>query len=162
MKQQPLPFIKSSTAVKGFNNSLLANSENNDCVVMSIASALDVSYEISHEFVKNTFNRKNGKGTVNFVEVFNRYLIENNNELFNSIVAPMGTNQNSLAYIVKVGNDYMLKNMTVHTFIKNNPIGTFIVVVSGHAFTIIDGIVIGNEEDSIKKKKIVYSAWEII
>ena len=51
--------------------------------------------------------------------------------------------------------------MTVGTFIKQNPEGTFFVLVSGHAFTIKDGVVIGNYEDAVKTKKIMKSAFQM-
>lgn len=162
MKQ--LPFIKSSTAIKGFETSTLAKSETNDCVVMSFATAFGVSYEDAHSFVKKVFNRINKKGTVFFVFKLNRY-IEKYGEIFGTKIQPMGvkiSNYNySLVYNVKVGKKLVKRNMTVGTFIKNNPFGTFMVVVKGHAFTIIDGVVIGNYDDSEKKKKIMYDAWEI-
>jgi hypothetical protein len=51
--------------------------------------------------------------------------------------------------------------MTVGTFIKNNPTGTFFILVRGHAFTIKNGVVIGNTEDAIKKRKVVECVFEI-
>lgn len=163
MKQQ-LPFIKSSTAIKGFETSALAKSETNDCVVMSFATAFGVSYEEAHSFVKKVFNRINRKGTRGFASKMNHY-IEKHGEIFGSKVQPMGIKKSihnySLVYDVMVGKQLVKRNMTVGTFIKNNPFGTFMVVVKGHAFTIIDGVVIGNYEDSEKKKKIMYDAWEI-
>ena len=51
--------------------------------------------------------------------------------------------------------------MTVGTFIKKNPIGTFFILVQGHAFTIKDGVVIGNYEDSTKKRRVIKHAFEI-
>jgi hypothetical protein len=164
--KQKLPFIKSSTAIKGFQESTLAKSETNDCVVLSIASAFGVNYDAAHEFVKNTFKRENRKGTRNFPMTLTRYALEHK-EIFGTNIVPMGTMtvdkyNYSLRYMVKVGNRLVNRGMTVHTFIKNNPVGTFIVVVKGHAFTIIDGVVVGNYEDSLKKKKIIYDAWEVI
>lgn len=164
MKQQP-PFIKSSTVIKGFQESTLAKSEDNDCVVLSIASAFGVNYDAAHEFVKNTFKRENRQGTRNFPKTLTRYALEHK-EMFGANIVPMGTMietyNYSLRYTVKVGKDYVSRGMTVHTFIKNNPVGTFIVVVKGHAFTIIDGVVVGNYDDAVKKKKIIYDAWEVI
>jgi hypothetical protein len=143
----------------------LAKSETNDCVVLSIASAFGVNYDTAHEFVKNTFKRKNRQGTLNFARVFN-YFISKNTQVLDTTIVPMGIMRSvynySLRYDVKVGNRLVNRGMTVHTFIKNNPVGTFIVVVKGHAFTIIDGVVVGNYEDSLKKKKIIYDAWEVI
>ena len=51
--------------------------------------------------------------------------------------------------------------MTVGTFIKQNPKGTFFMLVERHAFTIKDGIVIGNLQDAQQKRKHVHKAWEI-
>ena len=164
MKQQ-LPFIKSSKAIKGFESSTLAKTETNDCVVLSFATAFGVSYDEAHAFVKDVFSRKYRKGTRFFVSRLHRY-INNHGEIFGSKVIPMGIKKTdvnySLIYEVKVAGKIIKRKMTVGTFINNNPIGTFIVIVKGHAFTIIDGVVIGNTEDSEKKKRIMYDAWEVI
>ena len=53
------------------------------------------------------------------------------------------------------------RKMTVGTFAKQNPVGTFFILVSRHAFTIKDGVVIGNHEDSTKKKRIIKHAFEV-
>jgi hypothetical protein len=165
MKQEQLPFIKSSAAIKGFDQSSLAKSETNDCVVLSFATAFSVPYDTAHEFVKTEFKRKFRKGTYAFAHRLN-YYIQKNGEIFGSKVTPIGVQKStynySLVYDVKIGNKTTKRRMTVGTFIKNNPVGTFIVVVKGHAFTIIDGVVIGNYNDAEKKKKIMYDAWEVI
>lgn len=164
MKQQ-LPFIKSSTAIKDFEASTLAKSETNDCAVLSIASAFGVEYEKAHQFVKETFKRKNRKGTMAFAYKLNRYA-ETHGELFGCKITPIGVKKSqynySLVYDAKVGKQTVKRKMTVGTFINNNPIGTFVVVVKNHAFTIIDGVVVGNYDDAEKKKKIMYDAWEVI
>ena len=51
--------------------------------------------------------------------------------------------------------------MTVGTFIAKNPKGTYVVTVKRHAFTIKDGVVIGNREDAIQKRKIMLLAWKV-
>ena len=67
----------------------------------------------------------------------------------------------SLAYDVKVKGEIKRRNMTVGTFVKQNPKGTFFVIVKGHAFTIKDGVVIGNFEDAIKTKRVIKCAFRI-
>jgi hypothetical protein len=67
----------------------------------------------------------------------------------------------SLAYDVKVKGVTKRRNMTVGTFVKRNPTGTFLVIVKQHAFTIKDGVVIGNHEDAVKTKKIMKCAFKI-
>jgi hypothetical protein len=49
----------------------------------------------------------------------------------------------------------------VGTFVKQNPKGTFFVLVNRHAFTIKDGVVIGNPEDATKTKKIMRCVFKI-
>ena len=51
--------------------------------------------------------------------------------------------------------------MTVGSFVKLYDKGTYIVRVSGHAFTIKDGSVIGNIDDATRVKRIVKNVWKI-
>ena len=51
--------------------------------------------------------------------------------------------------------------MTVGTFIKKYPVGTYVLTVRQHAFTIKNGVVIGNLSDSRQKRKIVEYAWKV-
>ena len=67
----------------------------------------------------------------------------------------------SLSYDVKVKGVIKRRSMTVGTFVKRNPKGTFFVIVNRHAFTIKDGVVIGNVEDAIKTKRVMKSAFQI-
>jgi hypothetical protein len=50
----------------------------------------------------------------------------------------------------------------VGTFTKQNQKGTYIMMVRGHAFTIKDGVVIGNQNDAKKLKTVVIQAWQVI
>ena len=61
----------------------------------------------------------------------------------------------------KVKDKVVKRKMTVGTFIKKNPEGTFFIIVRGHAFTIKNGVVIGNYEDAIKLRKEIYFAYQI-
>ena len=45
------------------SKSEIARSEKNDCVVRAIANAFKVNYDMAHVFVKENFDRKDGKGT---------------------------------------------------------------------------------------------------
>ena len=81
-------------------------------------------------------------------------------------VCPVGIRHNdqmlrSLMYDVTIKGETKKRNMTVGTFVKQNPKGTFFVLVNRHAFTIKDGVVIGNPEDATKTKKIMRCAFEI-
>ena len=52
--------------------------------------------------------------------------------------------------------------MTVGTFVKLYDKGTYILRVSGHAFTIKDGTVIGNPNDADQIRKIIKNAWKVL
>jgi hypothetical protein len=67
----------------------------------------------------------------------------------------------SLSYDVKVKGVKTSRQMTVGTFISKYPLGTYVVTVKRHAFTIKDGVVIGNREDAIQKRKIMLLAWRV-
>ena len=160
-----LPYEATSTAIKGYSESVIAKGETNDCVVRAFASAFEVSYDKAHTYVKEKFGRKDRQGT--FGTVFKLVKMADNRITVNyKKVYPVGHRMTdsmfgSLSYDVKVKGITKRRNMTVGTFIKKNAKGTFIVLVSRHAFTIKDGVVIGNYEDAVKTKKIMRCAFEI-
>jgi cAMP phosphodiesterase len=67
----------------------------------------------------------------------------------------------NLSYWIKVKGVNTLRSMTTAKFLEDYPKGTYIVTVKGHAFTIKDGVVIGNPDDATKRKKTIYGAWKI-
>lgn len=165
MKNQ-LPYCKTSEAIKGYSESLIAKNETNDCVVRAIASAFEVHYNYAHEFVKETFGRKDRKGTYRFISVMNKIAFDRT-RIGRKCCKPMGkllsdrTSFYTLSYDVKVKGEKVKRQMTVGTFIKKNPKGTFLVCVRGHAFSIKDGVVMGNSQDATKTRTIVNAAWKV-
>jgi hypothetical protein len=160
-----LPYEATSKAIKGYTDSVIAKSETNDCVVRAFASAFEVSYDKAHTYVKEKFGRKDRQGTYGTVLTLNK-MVENNTQVNHKKVKSVGkkiegSKFKTLVYEVKVKGEKVKRQMTVGTFIKQNPEGTFFVLVSGHAFTIKDGVVIGNYEDAVKTKKIMKSAFQV-
>ena len=164
MKNQ-LPYCNTSEAIKGYDNSPIAKSETNDCVVRAIASAFDLEYDRAHKFVAGTFGRKPRQGTFGFGVGMNK-IAEERTRIGRKCIKPMGvkieySSFRSLSYDVKVKGVKTSRQMTVGTFISKHPLGTYVVTVKGHAFTIKDGVVIGNREDAIQKRKIMLLAWRV-
>ena len=164
MKNQ-LPYCKTSEAIKGYDNSPIAKSETNDCVVRAIASAFDLEYDRAHKFVADTFGRKPRQGTFGFGVGMNK-IAEERTRIGRKCIKPMGSKVEhssfrSLSYDVKVKGVKTSRQMTVGTFISKYPLGTYVVTVKRHAFTIKDGVVIGNREDAIQKRKIMLLAWRV-
>ncbi len=160
-----LPYEKTGNAIKGYTESVIARCETNDCVVRAFASAFEVSYDYAHRYVADEFGRKPRKGTYGTIST----LVKMSDSLLKvngKKICPVGVRHNdhmlrSLMYDVKVKGQIKKRNMTVGTFVKQNPKGTFFVLVRQHAFTIKDGVVIGNPEDATKTKRPMRCAFEI-
>jgi hypothetical protein len=153
------PYISSSVAIKGITESKLAQSEKDDCVVRAFASAFGVTYDFAHKKVAEVFGRKNRQGTAYFSLTMNALAskeIKFNRKGVSPIKEDIG-----LSYWVEVKGKSTLRNMTTAKFLEKYSKGTYIVTVKGHAFTIKDGVVIGNPEDATQRKKVIFGAWKI-
>lgn len=152
MKQ--LPYINRTEGIIGYSESTIAKSETNDCFVRAVASSFECPYDEAHTWVKEKFGRENRKGT--------RYAacklatMQSVGEKFNN--KKVKGIDNLRTYIP---NTYKLKRTTLNQFIKKYPTGTYILIVRGHAFTLKNGAVIGNNGDAKSMKKIVHEAFEI-
>lgn len=152
-------YISSSVAIKGFNESTLAKSESKDCVVRAFASAFELDYETAHNKVSKIFGRQNRKGTEGFRLKMDS-LSENSISINEKSITPVNCDVN-LMYWVKVKGVNTLRNMTTAHFLKTFSKGTYIIQVKAHAFTIKDGVVIGNTNDATSRKKVILNAWKI-
>lgn len=161
-----LPYESRGNAIKGYTNSLTAKTETNDCVVRAFASAFDITYDYAHKYIAEEFKRQPRRGTF-FTASKMVKLSESLVKVNGKKIQPLGNKVNSfaypfsLSYDVKVKGELVKRQMTVGTFVKKNPKGTFFVLVKGHAFTIKDGVVIGNPEDAIKTRRPMRAAFEI-
>lgn len=144
----------------------LSASEENDCVVMAFASAFQVSYKKAHSYVKEKFDREDRKGTLG--TAVRLMMFESHNEImFGKKIKLMGEDRgDGLGKVLKVkmrsGKWEREGSMTVGRFLKTYKQGTYLILVSGHAFSIIDGIVHGNKEDAGKLKVPITHAFKII
>jgi hypothetical protein len=153
-------YISSTEFIKGAKESPLAKSECSDCVVRAIASAAEMDYDSAHQFVKEKFKRKNRKGTHGFGFTMN--LMSKNGEKINGRSVEVITEEYStMLYYVMVKGVKTLRNTTTSSFIKKYPKGTYVVTVNRHAFTIKDGVVIGNVDDGKKMRKHIQGVWKI-
>ena len=153
------PYISSSVAIKGITESKLAQSEKDDCVVRAFASAFGVTYDYAHKKVAEVFGRKNRQGTAYFSLTMNALAskeIKFNRKGVTRIKEDIG-----LSYWFEVKGKSTLRNMTTAKFLEKYSKGTYIVTVKGHAFTIKNGVVIGNTDDALQRKKVIYNAWKI-
>lgn len=182
-----VPYIDTNEAIKDYKDSIVAKSENNDCVVRAFAAVTGSTYDKSHAYVKKTFNRPKGVGTPRFDST-----MKNNQgkRVLGSKYERL-TNHTMTTYMKKVKyycwTDYMYKHkkeehtlvsrniplitkygktrvsqMTVKTFLNDYNVGKYLVHVRGHAFAILDGVVVGNICDSQRMKARIVNAYKFI
>lgn len=102
--------------------------ERNDCVVIALSYAFEISYTDAHLFCK-VKGREDGKG------FFTRKIFSENQFLPNGFAMSIVYND-----VTKRVVYYSNPKMTVNTFTKKNKTGTFIVAERGHAFCVKNGI----------------------
>ena len=155
-----LKYIPTKDAIIGYGDSVIAKGETNDCVVRAISSAFQMHYDRAHEFVRVKFGRENRKGTRFFVGGMRR-MEDDGRDINLKSFESMGDQHGRMAYEVKVKDKVVKRKMTTGTFIKKYPVGRYLVVVRGHAFSIINGEVVGNIEDAKMKKRVIVSAFKV-
>jgi hypothetical protein len=140
-----LNFSPANQSIKNYNSSKIATSENNDCVVRALAAACDWDYDKSHRFVAKEFGRQPKKGTPKFITTINSWVLEGR-KLGRKKIKPIDIKE------IK----------TVGQLVKWYDKGTYLVVISRHAFTIKDGeVVAGNREDSQRMRCQLKAVWKI-
>lgn len=155
-----IKYIPTKEAIIGYSDSSIAKTESNDCVVRAIASAFEMHYDEAHHFVKLKFRRENRRGTRFFVGGMRR-MVEDKITINGKSFDNMGDSLGRMKYDVKSKGQIIKRNMTTGTFIKKYPVGKYLVVVRGHAFSIIDGQVVGNTGDATMKKRVILNAWKV-
>ena len=140
-----LQFIPAKESIKGYSESKLAQSETRDCVVRAFASACDWDYNKAHRFVATEFLRQPKSGTMKFIPTMNQ-MVQEGRKLGRKSIKPI--------------TDPGIK--TVGQFVKWYDKGTYIIVISRHAFTIKDGQVVGgNWNDAERMRCRIKAVWKI-
>ena len=155
---KPLDYIYSQERLN-LGSSTLAQKEKNDCAVKAIAAAAGVSYETSHAFTGEYLMRTKKMGTL--LGMF----------LPNITKEPMMLGSKRVEFKsldnIKITNGYKLygevvrRKKTVKSFIKDNPRGSFVVSVAGHALAIVDGVLIDNVGEEFRMTRKVLSAIQV-
>jgi hypothetical protein len=157
-----LDYISESDSIIGWSNSPLAQTEMNDCFVRAVAAATGSAYDEAHKYVAEVFNRRPKQGTVYVArklreqtEVLGRKVVELGEpcKAFPNRPYKMVTRYKNRGEVVE-------RQMTLKTFVKQNPIGSYILIVARHAFALKDGKVVGgNHRDARELKKRIHSAF---
>lgn len=128
--------------VNGWRDSDKAKEEKADCFVMALSMSTGASYDTAHQFAKQFFRRKDKKGTDVYVitRVFRKlhgvkFLLDT--KYFTAKVLPLREIQ-----VTKAIRGIKTKTAkTLKTFAADHKDGTYIIILHGHAITMIDGVV---------------------
>jgi len=135
--------ICSADHIIGYSESAIAKGEINDCVVRAIASTFELKYDVAHKFVAEEFGRKPRKGTFS-----------------TSLKLKARNNIMGIDYKCIPQSDLMYRGsarhqmnrgrpvpITLSMFIEKYPKGKYLVIKKGHAFSVVNGVVVGNPSD---------------
>ena len=156
-----LDYQYASEVITNYKESVKARNEKDDCFVRAVASASGSSYDAAHGFVKSTFKRQDGQGTM-FIDSTMLNLEGKLQEFGQVKVKFEKLPKNKIKNTYKLYGELVDRQKTVKSFIKSNPTGTFIVLVSKHAFTIKDGVLIDNQGEEFRPTRKVQSAYKVI
>jgi hypothetical protein len=159
------PELYVDTMKMAAEQSEIAKKEDNDCVVRAFMAALDISYDQAHAWVKKNMNREDRKGTYT-----NRVIKLVDGKTKNGYkLSFLGLNPSKSYMTSIIGNNKVLINpkykkptgYTLKSFMENNPVGRFILIVQGHAVAVVNGVLYGNtNENKHGLYRSVYFGWE--
>lgn len=146
--------ICSADHIIGYNESATAKSEKNDCVVRAVASTFNLKYDTAHKFVADEFGRQPRKGTFGTaIKLSNR---DNILGIKYKLIPKLNLLYPGSDIHQKKGKEPV--NIPLRLFLERFPKGKYFVLVKRHAFSIIDGVVIGNKNDGDRlKAKILFA-----
>jgi hypothetical protein len=150
-------------------NSELSRVETNDCSVIALANAFDISYDESHEICKTELYRKNRKGvlTYHLIDFLDKCQVNGKKatEIKYEPVQIQRTIRQMRNYWYTEEKITYTDTINLYTkrgtFIKQYDKGTYIINIKGHVFVVKDSVVFGNFDDYSRLKKIVIFAYKI-
>jgi hypothetical protein len=164
--------ITANDVIPGASESLIAKREWNACVVRALAVVAGMDYDTAHREAKVHMNRKDRDG-VRSNDII-KYCLDRPDSYEPVTTEPIdgviSSSNLKMVWLMSQGEflktTYKLKNgkelkcgMTVGSFAKRYDKGRYFVNVSGHAFAIVDGVIIGNVDDPKKRRAIVRFAF---
>ena len=143
-------------------SSELAKKETNDCVVKAFMIALNISYDQAHAYIKDKMKRIDLKGT--YTSAYAKNIV--NTTKNGKKITFIGTHpsrafmSDSISGTKKILANKQYKKPTGYTlksFMENNPVGSFVLIVQGHAVAVVNGVLFGNHSE--RYQGIYRSVW---
>jgi hypothetical protein len=123
----------------GYNQFL---NDNNCCAVTALSASMEVPYDEAFKYAQQTWGRKGGEGTKTL-------------KLLQSFVDRESITVGGVTKkITKVGNTHVYhqygkdinRKMSIKSFLKMYPTGTYYILMRSHAFTVKNGELIDNSD----------------
>ena len=152
-----MQYINSKEIIKSTDKS---GSETNDCSVRAFTTALDVDYDSAHSYLKETFKREDKKGCkkMNYTAKKLEGKIQKIDDVeFDITVLP----EDKVTNTYKLHGEVIARKKTVKSFIKDFAEGIYLVLVSGHVFTVKNGLMIDNVGEEWRPTRKVESVFEL-
>ena len=152
-----MKYINSKDIIKSTDKS---GSETNDCSVRAFTTALDVDYDSAHSYLKETFNREDKKGCKKMNYTAKKLEGETqkiDDVEFDITVIP----EDKVTNTYKLHGEVIARKKTVKSFIKDFSKGIYLVLVSGHVFTVKNGLMIDNVGEEWRPTRKVESVFEL-
>jgi hypothetical protein len=131
------------------NKNTLQAGERSDCTVRALVKTAGLAYDDAWKWVSIKMQRRPRKGPSLYAAV---RAMDNAQQINGKKVKTL--KRNRLTRFLN-GAD---RKMSLKTFCQHNPVGTFYVLVRGHALAVIDGRI----TDYTKAGKRVTHAWEFV
>lgn len=114
--------------------------ERNDCTVRALSVACELEYSVAHKLIKDKTGRKDTGACYGFPVFMDKYI----------------------PHIKKLHPKPWEKEKKIGTlskFVRDNPTGTWILLKSGHAFALVNGVVYDSWQPGPKTQ--IKQAWQI-
>ena len=131
------------------NKNTLQAGERSDCTVRALVKTAGLAYDDAWRWVASKMQRRPRRGPTLWDA---RKAMDNAQQINGKKVKALGHGRTRR---LLNGAD---RKMSLKTFCQYNPVGTFYVLVRGHALAVIDGVI----TDRTKAGKRVMYAWEFV
>jgi len=137
-----------------YKYSTKSGQERNDCFVRALTETFDIPYDEAHKLAADKFNRKNRRGTQNpypkLIDLCKEGFIIGKYKIDYIPTSDLEYSGSKTKIGLLEGNEK--HKITVGMFLRQRPIGRYLILVRGHAFSVVNGVIIGNKKDSQKLK----------
>lgn len=154
-----MEYINAKSIIKSTDKQ---SSEKNDCSVRAFATALDVDYDAAHSYVKDVFKREDKKGVKNMESIGREVSLEGKTQEIDGVEFDLEVlPEEKVTNVYKLKGEEISRKKTVKSFIKDFSKGIYLVLVSGHVFTVKNGTMIDNVGEEWRPTRKVEGVFEL-